>query len=133
MGGVTVTWRMSVVYVCVCVVQSPNARTDPQQKIRRITDTWPSDDKSPFFGIRPQQPLAKLHVRRLSAQVTPPPGSGSSTSFRCQDTADEDLTEAVDDPFAGLTDMEKQKLMMMQQQDGQRSIIPVVVVNAHSK
>jgi len=52
------------------VMQAPNARTDPQQKIRRITDTWPSDDRSPFYGIQPQQPLAKLHIRRLSQQVT---------------------------------------------------------------
>jgi len=40
--------------------------------------------------------------------------------LRCQDTADQDLTEDTDDPFVGLSDMEKQKLMMMQQQDGQR-------------
>ena len=106
--------------VCVCVwMQSPNARTDPQQKIRRITDTWPDDASSPFYGIRPQQPLATLHIRRLSAQVALPPASGSSsTPFQCPDSADEDLTEPLDDQFAGLTDMEKQKLMMMQQQDG---------------
>jgi len=60
-----------------------------------------------------------LHIRRLSAQVTPPPATSSSAAFRCQDTADQDLTESDDDPFVGLTDMEKQKLMMMQQQDGE--------------
>jgi len=53
-------------------MQAPNARTDPQQKIQRITDTWPSDDRSPFHGIRPQRPLAKLHIRRLSQQVRIP-------------------------------------------------------------
>jgi len=102
---------MQLYHVCI---QAPNARTDPQQKIRHITDSWPDDARSPFYGIQPQQPLATLHIRRLSAQVTPPPG------LRCQDTADQDLTEDVDDPFVGLTDMEKQKLMMMQQQDGER-------------
>jgi len=52
----------------------------------------------------------------MRVQVTPPPADS-----HCPDTADQDLTDdeqVPDDQFAGLTEMEKQKLMMMQQQDG---------------
>lgn len=44
---------------------SPNAKSDPQRKIRKITNMWPTDPQSPFFGPNPITPVARLHVRKI--------------------------------------------------------------------
>jgi len=108
-------------------VQSPNARSDPQQKIHRITNQFPDNPESPFHGRSAVRPLATLQIRRLNAPSTsasPPDARSERTSsgvdaLQCTDNNDvEDVLELTDTSAAGLTDMEKQKLMMMLQQDG---------------
>lgn len=45
---------------------SPNAPTIPQERIRRITSTTPSQPESPFFDATgtPMKPIARLTVAR---------------------------------------------------------------------
>ena len=49
-----------------CCFQSPNVATQPLEKIRRITTTWPNDPQSPFHDTSgtPMQPLARLTIKR---------------------------------------------------------------------
>lgn len=45
---------------------SSNSPTRPQEKIRRITSSWPNDAKSPFYDPsgQPMKPLARLTIQR---------------------------------------------------------------------
>ncbi|XP_013383602.1 spondin-1-like [Lingula anatina] len=61
---------------------SPNMKTHPQEKIHRLTNTYPDNIKSPFYGLYPIKPLAQLHIKRLTPAAAP----GQCTS----DEGDED-------------------------------------------
>lgn len=98
------------------VFQSPNAKSDPQQKIHRITNAFPNNVASPFYGREPVKPLALLKIERLSGK------DGGDSSCSNDDTDDSDVDIIGGGAGTdGISEMDKQKLMMMQ--DGNLSRI----------
>lgn len=96
-------------------------KSEPPQKIHRITNTFPNNPNSPFYGPEPMKPLAILKIRRIH------PKEGEALVCTPGDEIEEE-----EDPFAGseagiggvegdmdgdgvLSPMEKEKLMMMKQ------------------
>lgn len=89
--------------------QSPNAKSDPQQKIHRITNAFPNNVASPFYGREPVKALASLKIERLSGK------DGDDSSCSNDDTDDSDVDIIGGGTGAdGISEMDKQKLMMMQ-------------------
>ena len=88
------------------LLQAPNAKSEPQQKIHRLTNRYPDDPRSPFHGPQPIRPLAALRIQRL----------GPSDAQEC---TDRDTTESEVDFIGGgegggaASDMDKEKQMMM--------------------
>ena len=60
----------SVAKKCLYLLQAPNAASDPQQRIHRITSNFPDTPVSPFHENDPLRPLARLEIKRIS----PKPG-----------------------------------------------------------
>ena len=85
-------------------------KSDPQQKITRITNTFPNNPNSPFYQREPITPLARLTLHRIH------PKPGASTVCHGNESieidGDEDNNFGGGGEFDGLTDMEKKKLMM---------------------
>ena len=44
--------------------QSPNIKTEPQKKIHKLTNTFPNDPRSPFYGPDPLKPVARIQLTR---------------------------------------------------------------------
>ena len=68
---------------------SKNAKSEPQQRIHNITNNFPNNAASPFYGVAPVPPLARLTLRRI--------GPIQSSSEQCEivpSTIDE--SESVD-------------------------------------
>lgn len=91
---------------------SRNMKSDPQQKIHRITNSFPNNPSSPFYNLEAIRPLARLTLRRIH----PKPGDapvcfGNETDLEISPFEGEQIETSEDDSF--LTDMERKKLMMM--------------------
>ena len=54
---------------CVFKLQSRNKKSEPQQKIHRITNTFPSNPASPFFGPEPIKRLGVVRLRRIHPEA----------------------------------------------------------------
>ena len=55
---------------CVLLkLQSRNKKSEPQQKIHRITNTYPSNPSSPFFSSEPIKPLGTIRLRRIHPEA----------------------------------------------------------------
>ena len=50
-------------------LQSRNKKSEPQQKIHRITNTYPSNPSSPFFSSEPIKPLGTIRLRRIHPEA----------------------------------------------------------------
>lgn len=89
---------------------SPNARSDPPKKIHRLTNTFPNNVASPFYGRQSVKPLAYLKIERLSGKNDET--SELSCSNDDSDDSDIDIIGGAggDD---GLPEMDKQKMMML--------------------
>jgi len=122
---------MYICYYCFHIIQAPNAKSDPQQKIHRITNRVPDDSRSPFYGSEPIRPLAVLRIERISQ----PEGGDQPRQCTDTDTDDSDTdfigTGGGADGGAGLSDAEKQKQMMMSQ-DGLNRLSILVIYNYSS-
>lgn len=94
----------------MCVFQSPNAKSNPQQKIHRLTNSFPNNVASPFYGREPVKALASLKIERLSGND----GDESSCSNDDTDDSDIDIIGGGGTGADGLSEMDKQKLSMMQ-------------------
>ena len=95
---------------CAVCPQSSNLKSDPPQKIHRITNTYPNNPAAPFWGHDPITPLAKLKLRRIH----PKPGDSVCNG---NEDSDDDVFDAEGfevEEGEELTEMEKKKLMMMQ-------------------
>lgn len=103
----------------VCMFQSPNAKSDPQQKIHRITNAFPNNVASPFYGREPVKPLASLKIERLSGK------DGDDSSCSNDDTDDSDVDIIGGAGADGISEMDKQKQMM---QDGNLSSICLCII-----
>jgi len=46
--------------------QDPDRKTEPQEPIRRITESFPNDERSPFYDPdgKPMKPVARLSIAR---------------------------------------------------------------------
>ena len=76
------------------VLQAPNAASDPQQRIHRITSNFPDTPVSPFHENDPLRPLARLEIKRIS----PKPGQPLVCSG--DDDEDYDVDEFGKDIYA---------------------------------
>ena len=92
-------------------------KSEPQQRIHRISNTFPNNPLSPFYGQGPIPPLAVLTLRRIhpKADTSPHNVCTGNETIEPSDinegvTGQLDLNIGVDD----LTDMDRQKFLMMQ-------------------
>ena len=92
-------------------------KSEPQQKIHRITNTFPNNPASPFFGQGEIPPLGVLTLRRIH----PKTGAVHSNVCTGNETIEpSDINEGVTGQLDlhggadGLTDMDRQKFLMMQ-------------------
>lgn len=89
---------------------SPNAKSDPQQKIHRLTNTFPDNVSSPFYGKDPVRPLASLKLEQLSGR------SGEEGELSCMvDDSGNTGVGTIERPWDGnnLSEMDKQKPMIL--------------------
>ena len=95
----------------ILLFQSPNSRTDPQEKIRHITNLYPKSEQSPFYGRNPIRPLAKLRLKRIH----PKPGMPPKCNGNEQDNDDLNSFAIPERHVAkpGLSMAMKKKLLMM--------------------
>ena len=84
-------------------------KSDPQQKIHRISNTFPKNPASPFYSSTPMLPLARLTLRRIH----PKPGDTVTCFGNETEIVHEGPRFETSEDDALLTDMEKKKLMMM--------------------
>ncbi|CAH1799114.1 unnamed protein product [Owenia fusiformis] len=67
---------------------SPNRKTDPPEKIHRITNTFPKQTKSPFYDPdNPIKPLARLEIKR----IYPKPGMPATCDASSEEEADNEV------------------------------------------
>ena len=88
-------------------------KSDPQQKIHRITNTFPNNPASPFYAPRPMTPLARLTIRRIHPKPGASPGCHGNETDLDIGSEIEGLENTED--TSALSDMERKKLMMMKQ------------------
>ena len=74
-------------------LQSRNKKSEPQQKIHRITNTFPSNPASPFFDS--DEPIKRLGVIRLR-RVHPEAGSSNICDEEKEFKAGEDFVGATE-------------------------------------
>ena len=82
--------------------QAKNSPTQPQERIHKLTNKYPNEPRSPFYGREPIKPLATIVIKRLHPKTA--------------DECVEDVT-IPDDPEENLPaetpeDMERKKAMM---------------------
>ena len=97
-------------------MQSRNLKSDPQQKITRITNTFPNNPNSPFYQREPITPLARLTLHRIHPKPGAPTVCHGNESIEI-DGDDDNNFGGGGSEFDGLTDMEKKKLMMEKGKD----------------
>ena len=109
-------------------LQASNLKSDPQQKIHRITNTFPDNPASPFWGSEEIKPLALLQLRRIH----PKPGAMPTCTGNDEEEAlDEAEGFGSTDGEGELTEMEKKKLMMMKGKVGQ-TVESDMLIQGHS-
>ena len=94
-------------------------KSDPAQKISRISNSVPNNANSPFYGPEKMKPLAVLKIRRIH----PKDGEALICSpDDIQEEADNEDSQAGNGGVEGdmdgdgiLSPMEKEKLMMMKE------------------
>ena len=87
-------------------------KSDPQQKITRITNTFPNNPNSPFYQREPITPLARLTLHRIHPKPGAPTVCHGNESIEIDSNEDDTNFGGGGNEFEGLTDMEKKKLMM---------------------
>ena len=55
-------------------------KTDPPEKIRRITNTYPNNRDSPFYG-QPLKPMARLVIQKNKDACTTDSGAAVSSEY----------------------------------------------------
>ena len=97
-------------------LQSRNMKSEPPQRIHRMTNTFPNNPASPFYGQGPIPPLAVLTLRRIH----PKAGSAHNVCTGNETIESSDINEGVTGQLDlnagadGLTDMDRHKFLMMQ-------------------
>jgi hypothetical protein len=52
--------------IVIAIMQATNVKSEPQQRIHRLTNTYPSS--SPFVGREPVRPMAMLTLQRIHSR-----------------------------------------------------------------
>lgn len=110
------------------VFQARNMKSDPQQKIFAMTNEYPNNPASPFYGPKPITPLAQLVIHRINPkpgesticygnetdeeQFDPFEGDSTGSSNKAPNTGEIPMEVKKMIMMSGLSEMEKNKLLM---------------------
>ena len=68
--------------------QARNQKTDPQEKIHRITNSFPNNPASPFYHQSQRiKPMARLELRRIHPKI------GMNNAAKCESTPQQEEEE----------------------------------------